>query len=109
MIDWERAKDLLAEIGPADFADVVAMFLEETDEVISRLSAISGPRVLEMDLHFLKGSALNLGFERLAALCQEGERRAAAGNVDVDLDAVRSCYDQSRQIFAAESARTLAA
>jgi HPt (histidine-containing phosphotransfer) domain-containing protein len=34
---------------------------------------------VEGQLHFLKGSALNLGLSDLAAICQEGERKAAAG------------------------------
>lgn len=109
MIDWERAKQLRAEIGPDDFGEVVAMFLEEADEVIARLSGWRGAKVLESDLHFLKGSALNLGFEQLAALCQDGERRAAAGQTDVDLEAVRGSYSVSRQVFESEFARTFAA
>jgi len=108
MIDWERAKQLQSEIGPDDFAEVVAMFLEEADEVIARLTTRRGAQALESDLHFLKGSALNLGFEQLAALCQEGERRAAAGSTDIDLDAVRGSYSVSRQVFEAEFARTFA-
>lgn len=109
MIDWERAKQLRAEIGPDDFGEVVAMFLEEADEVIARLSGLRGAKVLESDLHFLKGSALNLGFEQLAALCQDGERRAAGGQTDVDLETVRTCYGQSREVFKAGCARTFAA
>jgi len=54
------------------------------------------------DLHFLKGAALNLGFSHLASLCQEGERRAAVGIVDVPLDPVRAAYSVSRAMFLAE-------
>jgi len=108
MIDWDRVNDLKAEIGEADFAEVATMFLEESDEVIGRISADNGALALEQDLHFLKGAALNLGFAHLAALCQEGERRAAAGLTDVDLDPVRAAYSVSRQTFLAECG-TLAA
>ena len=40
----------------------------------------------EEDLHFIKSSALNLGFSNLSALCQAGERQAASGEAGgVDL------------------------
>lgn len=99
MIDWGRVKDLRSEIGADDFAEVVAMFLEEADEVVSRISADLGAKTLESDLHFLKGAALNLGFDALADVCQDGERRAAAGDVAVDLDRVRQIYTASKAGF----------
>lgn len=101
MIDWDRVKDLKAEIGEPDFVEVATMFLDESDEVIARLSRSHGALALEKDLHFLKGAALNLGFAQLAALCQEGERRAAGGSTDIDLEKVRGAYAVSRQTFLA--------
>ena len=102
MIDWDRLKDLKDEIGESDFVEVATMFLEEADEVIARLTLDHGAKVLEKDLHFLKGAALNLGFAQLAALCQSGEQKAAAGSILIDLDAVRSVYSVTRQLFVAE-------
>lgn len=78
MIDWDRVDGLRAEIGAEDFAEVVAMFLEEADEVAARLPSQSGD-ALRADLHFLKGAALNLGFSALADLCGQGEGIKAAG------------------------------
>ena len=99
MIDWDRVRELRSEIGPEDFAEVAAMFLEEADETVARMSARAGAKAIESDLHFLKGSALNLGFRQLSALCQDGEQRAAAGDTAVDLAAVRICYFASRTEF----------
>lgn len=99
MIDWNRVCELRSEIGAEDFAEVVAMFLEEADEVIARLSNAAGARVLEGDLHFLKGSALNLGFADFAALCQEGERRASQGDASVPTAPVARCYAASKAAF----------
>lgn len=101
MIEWERVNELRSEIGDDDFAEVVALFLEEADEVILRLSAAAGAKALESDLHFLKGAALNLGFDDFAALCQDGERRAAAGDAGVDLGRVCACYLASKQALQA--------
>ena len=109
MIDWGRVRDLRSEIGADDFAEVVAMFLDEADEVIARITAENGAKALESDLHFLKGAALNLGFDALAAICQDGERRAAGGDVCFDLDQVRRVYFASRSGFDAGLAQALAA
>ncbi len=101
MIDWDRVRDLRAEIGEADFVEVAILFLDESDEVTARLTRARGAQVLEQDLHFLKGAALNLGFAQLAALCQDGERRASAGSTDVDIESVQGAYAVSRQTFLA--------
>ncbi len=83
------------------------MFLEEADDVIARISTAAGAMVLESDLHFLKGAALNLGFAEFAALCQDGERRAAGGDINVDLDRVCSSYQASK--LALEAGQAVAA
>lgn len=99
MIDWQRVEDLKKEIGDEDFGEVVALFLEEADEVVARLPGVNTAKGLESDLHFLKGSALNLGFTDLAQICQLGERKAAAGETDVPLDQVQVVYATSRTTF----------
>jgi histidine phosphotransfer protein HptB len=96
MIEWERVNQLCSEIGEDDFAEVVELFLQEADEVIARISRESGAAVLEADLHFLKGAALNLGFRDFAGLCQDGERRAASGDCEIDLDALKLSYERSK-------------
>ncbi len=102
MINWDRVMDLRDEVGPDDFAEIATLFLEEADEVVSRLSLENGAKSMESDLHFLKGSALNLGFEDFARLCQSGERMAANGQTDIPLDSVRSSYEQSRSALVAK-------
>lgn len=102
MIDWERVQELREEIGDEDFAEVAEVFLEEVDEVIGRLRTSPDPANFEEDLHFLKGSALNLGFQALSKLCQEGERQAATGHAgEVALGPVFDTYAASREAFAA--------
>ena len=109
MIDWERVDQLRDEVGAEDFAEVVDLFLEEVDEVIARLSDAPDPLRHERDLHFLKGSALNLGFAALAALCEAGERAAAAGRADtVEIAPVLECYSRSRRAFEATLGRAAA-
>lgn len=105
MINWPRIAQLRDEIGAEDFGEVVQLFLEEVEEVIDRMRDSPDPDRLESDLHFLKGSALNLGFRSFSTLCQDGERMAAAGRAnEVDVAAVVRNFEQSRDLFQAELA-----
>lgn len=102
MIDWGRVCELRDEIGAEDFAEVVQLFLEEADEVAENIGSNKSPQAIESALHFLKGSALNLGFRELAALCQIGEKAAAAGKCDnIDLAQVAALYERSKITFTA--------
>lgn len=89
MILWSRVNELRDEVGPEDFKEVIDRFRGDTDR-----------GQLEQDLHFLKGSALNLGFAEFSDMCQSGERLAAAGKADtVDLAAIVDSYDRSKIAF----------
>ncbi|MEP1767277.1 MAG: Hpt domain-containing protein [Sulfitobacter sp.] len=100
MIDWNRIKILRDEIGEEDFPDVVEIFIEEVTEMIQNLRQTPKLETLGADLHALKGSALNLGFETFAQLCQVGETAAANGLPDtIDLPPILECYDASKAVF----------
>ena len=100
MILWSRVTELRDEVGPEDFKEVIALFLDEVEEVIDRLRQDADRSQLEQDLHFLKGSALNLGFATFSDLCQDGERLAAEGDEDsVDLAVIVEVYDRSKVAF----------
>ena len=77
MINWDRVDELRHEVGPEDFNEVIELFLEEVDDTISTLGMCDGNRTLEEQLHFLKGSALNIGFSDFASLCHAGETASA--------------------------------
>ncbi len=100
MISWDRVRELRDEIGVDDFAEVVDLFLEEVEGVLDRLKREPDPRSYEADLHFLKGSALNLGFEALGALCRDSEMRAAASQVgEAEIAQVFKVYENSKAEF----------
>ncbi|MGY3438465.1 MULTISPECIES: Hpt domain-containing protein [unclassified Marinovum] len=95
MIDWSRILELRDDVGDSEFDEIVVLFLEEVETTIGAL----GPDRpdLSSQLHFLKGGALNLGFEALAARCQIGEAAADAGyHARVDLGRIRAIYEASR-------------
>jgi HPt (histidine-containing phosphotransfer) domain-containing protein len=97
MIDWKRVEELREEIGADGFAEVTAMFLDEAEGAVKALLRGIPAEEVEGQLHFLKGSALNLGLSELAAICQDGERLAAAGEgMLVDVSLVASVWRASR-------------
>ena len=109
MIDQTRLDELRAEIGSEDLAEVIEMFCEEVEDALSKLDGTSFENAVE-HLHFLKGSALNLGFEAFSTLCASGEVAAASGDHDeIDLAEVITTYDQSKATFLADLKDRLAA
>lgn len=98
MIDWDRVTELQSEIGAEGFGEVVELFLDEVDNVMRTLGL--QPEKLEDQMHFLKGSAWNLGFRAFGEACQDGERLAAAGHTaEVDVARVVRVYDASKSEF----------
>lgn len=109
MIDWARISELRAEIGDDSFDEVAELFLDEADEAVVRLDAALDAPTLESVLHFLKGSALNLGFRTLATLCQDGERLAGGGSAAVDRSEIKDAYHASKAAFLGDRGSALSA
>lgn len=106
MIDWSQIKQLEEDVGAEDLAEVVEIFLEEVDEAVDALRGLEGMsgEAMAPALHFLKGSAANLGFADFASICSDGEHKADEGNsADVDLSAVVTSYDASKAEFMKEA------
>lgn len=103
MIDWTRAEELRDEIGADSFGEVVNLFLAEVGDVVARLRDNPDTSRLGVDLHFLKGGVLNLGFISVSNLCTEGENLASTGQGDqFDITALVMTYERSRLAFLAE-------
>ena len=100
MIDWQRVQTLRDEIGAEDFEEVVPLFIDEVSTVTEKLRTEPDTAELANDLHFLKGSALNLGFDAFSKLCHAGEMRATNGDAAlVDVGEILDCFDQSKLAF----------
>ncbi len=97
MIDRERLAELKAEVGEEAFEEILVVFLDEVDEAVGRLTAQppTDADSLRAELHFLKGSGLNLGLSDFAELCRLGEERAAQGQM-VDLAPILDSYRAAR-------------
>ncbi|GLQ35374.1 nickel transporter [Amylibacter marinus] len=102
MINWDQVKQLEEDIGAEDFGDIVVVFIEEVDEAVDALREITsmGDDDMATALHFLKGSAANLGFADFAASCGAGEDLANKQQAaEVDLQSVVALYDASKSEF----------
>jgi histidine phosphotransfer protein HptB len=97
MIDWAQLDGLQQDMGDG-FDELVEVFLDEMDAALSGLDGAASPARMAADMHFLKGSALNLGLSAFAACCAEAEGRAGRGEA-VDPAAIRSAYAESRAAF----------
>lgn len=95
MIDWDRVTELRDEIGAEDLATVIGMFLDEVAEKLQEVRDGSSKATLSEDMHFLRSSALNIGFFELAKMCSEVEVKADAGDWNVDIAAISACYEAS--------------
>ena len=100
MIDWKRVQELRSEIGEDDFGEVVALFLAEVEEVMARLATPQAAAQICQDLHFLKGSAVNLGFAAFGSLCQVGERAVTGDTPEAaNLQDVIASDRESKALF----------
>lgn len=100
MIDWDRVRQLKMEVGTEDFDEVVEIFFDEIGTVVAQVPEVKDAEPLAHTLHFLRSSALNLGFSSLAERCKDGETRAESGDhALVDRHAIVACFDASKSEF----------
>ena len=102
MIDWTRIEALRDEVGAEALPEIVALFLDETGEAVDGLRAIvSGAAApaeapgMAARMHFLAGSAGQLGLTRMRALAAGAESAARDGQA-VDPAPVVAAYDAAR-------------
>lgn len=94
MLNWSRVEELKVDLGEEDFQEISSLFLEEVEEKLADL-ACDTPDTLAADLHFLKGSAANLGFEGFREMCEQLERAPDR----LQLGALVSLFKTSKSAF----------
>jgi len=96
MVNWDRISELREEVGEDDLAEVITLFCEEVEEVLEVLDSAASTD-LPGHLHFLKGSASNIGFEAVSIRCQTEETRLKENpSLTPDIAAIRSDYKLSK-------------
>lgn len=102
MINWDRISELQAEVGEDGFTEVVEIFLDEMAEGVDSLQQSKTPSETLEKLHFLKGSAQNIGLEELSSLCAGHEVAIRGGDSSpLDILPFRKALDHARQEFGA--------
>lgn len=81
MVDWDRIAELQQEVGEEDFTEVLTMFFDEFEETLENFDHGAAPE----QIHFLKGSAANIGMQEVATLCRDAECALREGASSVDL------------------------
>ncbi|WP_281857293.1 Hpt domain-containing protein [Litoreibacter halocynthiae] len=94
MLNWSRVAELKEDLGEEDFREITTLFLEEVEEKLAELTC-DPPDVFADDLHFLKGSAANLGFEGFRAMCEQMENTPDTAQ----LSDLRGLYALSKTTF----------
>lgn len=96
MLNWDRVSELREEVGEDDLAEVILLFCEEVEEVLAVLD--NAPAAdMPGHLHFLKGSALNIGFETVSNRCQAEEARIKeTPGIMPDIAGIRADYIASK-------------
>lgn len=96
MLNMSRIEELKAEVGQDDFIEVVELFCEEVEETLEALPDATRSSLPEK-LHFLKGSALNIGLDAVGALCRKEEVRLFSDPDAVpDIASIRALYAASK-------------
>lgn len=97
MINTARIQELKEEVGEDDLAEVIELFCEEVEEVLNALDA-TAQDAMPGQLHFLKGSALNIGLDAVSELCKAEELRLNSDpSALADVNAIRATYAASKE------------
>ena len=92
MIDWQRVAVLRRDLSPQTLDILIGVFRAEVEET---LAAMTEKNAGTEACHFLRGSALNMGFSAFARLCAEGE--AEPGRLPAET--LRSLWQASLTAF----------
>lgn len=97
MLDWTHINTLRQEVGEDGFQEIVDLFFAEVQEVFDRVRKDGATHT---DMHFLKGSAANLGFVEFSKACQIAEHALLAQHENVDIQPVFDSFTTSCDLFA---------
>ena len=97
MIDQNRLSELRNDIGDDSFAEIIQLFCEEIEQAFVQLDTTDRNAAAET-LHFIKGSALNIGLVEVGRLCEDAECSLRQG-LGVDPSLAKCAYNKARSIL----------
>ncbi|SFJ79767.1 Hpt domain-containing protein [Jannaschia pohangensis] len=95
MIDTDRLAELESEIGAEDLGFIIAIYLEEADEMLARIDAGLSDEDHARALHFLRSGALNIGLRGVARASAELENSRDV-SVPEETARLRTLLEESR-------------
>ena len=96
MINKARIEELREEVGEDGLEEVIELFCEEMEDVLRDLPKVPTSE-LAAQLHFLKGSAANIGFDGVSGICQDQEVRLSADpGAAIDFAAIVLAYEAEK-------------
>lgn len=99
LVDLARLEELVADIGEEALPEIMDMFVAEVEDSLAALRREERQAAGEIasEAHFIRGSALNLGFMALAEACGKVEKLAAAApGTPVATARIAALFDRSR-------------
>ena len=102
MIDNNRLEELRDEVGEDDLAEIVGLFCDEVEETLGRIET-SKEEALRHELHFIKGSALNVGMVKLGEQCANLERKTPRRRLtEAEFIGLTKLFELSRKLLQTE-------
>ena len=96
MINTARIQELKEEVGEDDLFEVIELFCDEVEDVLQSLES-TPQNEMAAQLHFLKGSALNIGLDGVSELCRAEEVRLKDNpSAAPDVAGIRAAYTTSK-------------
>ncbi len=95
-LSLEKLNHLKDELGEEKFQEVKNIFMMELDELVLKIKQVSDISLVESFAHQLKGAAGNIGALNVAAVSEDIEQKAAAGELE-DFSNLLKQLEQSYQ------------
>jgi HPt (histidine-containing phosphotransfer) domain-containing protein len=100
VIDWEQVATLQTAVGRDDFSTIMRVFFKEVEEANAQLTMGVTTDQFRDILHFVKGSALSVGFVELSEQCAQAERNFAGSHQITSIGKeIITSYEKSKEHF----------
>ena len=100
MIDWEQVATLQTAVGRDDFSTIMCVFFKEVEEANAQLTMGVTTDQFRDILHFVKGSALSVGFVELSEQCAQAEGNfAGSQQITSFWKEILTSYEKSKEHF----------
>ncbi|WP_286758633.1 MULTISPECIES: Hpt domain-containing protein [Sulfitobacter] len=100
VIDWEQVATLQTAVGRDDFSTIMCVFFKEVEEANAQLTMGVTTDQFRDILHFVKGSALSVGFVELSEQCAQAEGNFAGSHQITSIwKEILTSYEESKEHF----------